>query len=78
MDTATHETIEDRIAALDDEGLLKLAHDFARRVDYFNAAEGVYYTNETQARDLATVNLWKVRDAIRARDLTFDTTGYML
>lgn len=75
-----HETIEDRIAVLDNAALLKLCHDLAIRVTCFNAAEDPAYTREQSERELAKKNFWKVRAAVVERGLEFTIhgKGYML
>lgn len=78
MMTATHDKIEDRIAVLDDAGLITLVRDLARRVDYYNAAEGSSYANETPVRDLAKSNFWKAFAAMKERGLKTDLTEFML
>jgi hypothetical protein len=78
--THTHETIEDRIAVLDDAGLVKLCHDLANRVSYYNAAEGSAYFKETDERALAKKNLAKVSNAAESRgiEISFAGKGYLL
>jgi hypothetical protein len=75
-----HETIEDRIAVLNDSGLLHLAHDLANRVSYYEAAEGESYRKEREERELAKTNFRKVVGAARQRGLEFSAAGkgYML
>jgi hypothetical protein len=75
-----HETIEDRIAVLPDDRLLRLCHDLANRVSNFNAAEGESYWKEREERELAKENFWKVYSAVNSRGLEFSTAGkgYML
>lgn len=80
MNTQTHETLEDRIAVLDNDGLVNLCHDLANRVSYYNAAEGTSYMRERTERELAKQNFWKVFGAVKQRGLEFDSAGkgYML
>jgi cytidylate kinase len=74
----THETIDDRIAVLDNDGLAHLAHDLANRVSYYNAAEGDSYRQEAVERELAKTNFRKVVRALYDRGIKFDTKGYLL
>lgn len=75
MTAQTHDTLEDRIAVLDNDGLLHLAHDLAKRVSYYNSAEGDSYRREAKDRELAKTNFWKVFDALKIRGVDFDPTG---
>lgn len=73
-----YDTIEDRIAVLNNDRLLKLCHDLANRISYFNSANSRAYVREAKDRELTKHNFWKVHDALTKRGVAFDSRGYML
>lgn len=65
------------LAELNDEALLEEVHELARRVSYFNAAEG-NWSQETEARNAVKAEFWSCMAELDKRGLVFENKGYLI
>lgn len=57
--------------------LIEITHDLARRVSYYNAAEG-NWSSEASERGIANAEFNKALDEMQERGLVFENRGYLL